>query len=82
MTEWLKLEDKVVVVTGAAGGMGSKFSEDFAAQGANLVLMDMSAERVAKLANDLTEKYGVKTLPLTANVTDESQVDNAVAKTV
>lgn len=28
MSNWLGLQDKVVVITGAAGGMGTKFSQD------------------------------------------------------
>lgn len=53
MTEWLGLRNKVVVITGAAGGMGTKFSHDFAEQGAKLVLMDIAEERVEKLSKEL-----------------------------
>ena len=55
MTEWLGLRDKVVVITGAAGGMGTKFSHDFAEQGAKLVLMDIAEERVEKLSKELAD---------------------------
>ena len=79
---WLGLQDKVIVVTGAGGGMGTKFCHDLAQQGARLVLIDLSAERITDLANELTNQYGVQVLPLVVNVTDEHQVDEAVAKTV
>lgn len=78
MAQWLKLKDKVVVITGAAGGMGSKFANDFAEQGSNLVLVDQVADRIEKEAQELSSKYGIQALPLTADVTNEEQVDNMV----
>ena len=59
MTEWLGLRNKVVVITGAAGGMGTKFSHDFAEQGAKLVLMDIAEERVEKLSKELADEFKV-----------------------
>ena len=78
MTEWLGLRDKVVVITGAAGGMGTKFSHDFAEQGAKLVLMDIAEERVEKLSKELADEFKVETLAVVCNSTDEHDVDEAV----
>lgn len=82
MTEWLGLRDKVVVITGAAGGMGTKFSHDFAEQGAKLVLMDIAEERVEKLSKELADEFKVETLAVVCNSTDEHDVDEAVKKVV
>ncbi|KRL83262.1 SDR family NAD(P)-dependent oxidoreductase [Ligilactobacillus equi] len=82
MTEWLGLKDKVVVVTGAVGGMGTKFTEDFASQGANVVLMDLITDKLEARAKELADKYGVKTLAITANSTNEDDINTAVAKVV
>lgn len=82
MTEWLGLKDKVVVVTGAVGGMGTKFTEDFASQGANVVLMDLITDKLEARAKELADKYGVKTLAITANSTNEDDINAAVAKVV
>lgn len=82
MTEWLNLKDQVVVVTGAVGGMGTKFTEDFAAHGANVVLMDLNEEKLTSWAKELADRYGVKTLPIVANSTKEDEVNAAVDQVV
>ena len=46
-------KDKVVVVTGAASGIGAAISRRFAKEGARLALLDMDSEAVAHFANDL-----------------------------
>lgn len=79
---WLGLTGKVCVVTGAVGGMGTKICEEFAKQGANVVLVDLLADKVTAYANELATKYGVKTLALTCDTTNEAQVDDAVKQVV
>ncbi|AOR74237.1 2-deoxy-D-gluconate 3-dehydrogenase [Limosilactobacillus fermentum] len=78
----MNLKDQVVVVTGAVGGMGTKFTEDFAAQGANVVLMDLNEEKLTSWAKELADRYGVKTLPIVANSTKEDEVNAAVDQVV
>lgn len=43
------LRGKVVVVTGAAGGMGRAIAREFAAQGSRLLLVDLQAPQAAEL---------------------------------
>lgn len=64
---WLNLEEKVCVVTGALGGMGSKICEEFASQGAYVVLVDLMLEKAKEYAKELSEKYNVKTLAVEVN---------------
>lgn len=45
--------DKVVVVTGAAGGLGSQVARHLASEGAQLVITDKAGERLEQLAADL-----------------------------
>ena len=80
--QWLRLENKVVVITGACGGMGEKFSREFAAQHANVVLVDLNKERLTQLATDIINQYQIKALPVTCDVTDDRQVDELVSKTI
>ncbi|MBU0278589.1 MULTISPECIES: SDR family NAD(P)-dependent oxidoreductase [unclassified Gemella] len=42
---WLNLENKVAVVTGALAGMGSKICKKFAMQGTNVVLVDLLVDK-------------------------------------
>lgn len=76
--QWLGLEGKVVVVTGAVGGMGTKFTEEFAKQGANLALVDLLEEKTQARAAELNKQYGVDTLAVKCNTTNEAEVDAAV----
>jgi NAD(P)-dependent dehydrogenase (short-subunit alcohol dehydrogenase family) len=61
--EGMKLAGKVVVVTGAAHGIGEATARRFAEEGARIVLADLDVEgarTVAKVCEDL----GVETLPV------------------
>lgn len=80
MSNWLNLENKVAVVTGALGGMGSKICEEFASQGAKVVLVDLLVDKAEAYAKELSEKFGVETLAVECNTTSQESVDAAVEK--
>ncbi len=73
----MKLENIVVVITGAAGGLGQAMSRRLAGQGANLALLDLQAESLEKLADELGRD---RALPIVCGVTDEGSVDAAMAR--
>ena len=50
---WLGLEGKTVVVTGAGGGIGQALARAFAEQGARVVLLDRDRDRTAALVAKL-----------------------------
>lgn len=79
---WLGLKGKVCVVTGAVGGMGTKICEEFAKQGANVVLVDLLEDKTKEYAAKLADKYDVKTLAVKCNTTDETEVAAAVDQVV
>lgn len=60
---------KCVIITGAAGGIGTALSERFARAGASLVLADTNDEGLAKLAAKLE---GDQAAPVTTSVGDLS----------
>ncbi|WP_394405092.1 SDR family NAD(P)-dependent oxidoreductase [Streptococcus sp. 20-1249] len=80
--KWLGLEGKTAAVTGAVGGMGRTIVQEFAKQGANVVLMDIREEALVAYAEEIAKEYGVGTLAVATNSTVEADVDNAVAKAV
>lgn len=70
---------KVVIVTGAAGGLGRAFAEGFAAAGARLVVADIDFAGVEETARLLTAS-GAEAHAVRVDVTDKSSTD-ALAKT-
>ncbi|WP_339723372.1 SDR family oxidoreductase [uncultured Paraglaciecola sp.] len=77
----MNLQNQVIVITGAAQGLGKAMAEEFAKQGAHIALLDMQADAVEAAANDI-EKLGVKANGYALNVTDEKQVEDTFAKVV
>lgn len=66
------LAGKVILITGASGGIGSAIARQFADEGARLVLHYRSGKnRVAELRRQFS---GVETLPVRADLTKESEV--------
>lgn len=71
--------DKVVVITGAAGGLGRAFAEGFADAGAKLVVADIDAAGAAQTAEMLTTT-GASAIAAQVDVTDKESTD-ALART-
>jgi len=63
-------KEKVVVITGAAGGLGAALSRRFAVAGAKLGLLDLNEMAVLGLARDL-RLQGAECVALGLDVTDE-----------
>lgn len=75
-----ELAGKVVLITGASGGIGVAIARKFAAEGAKLVLHYRTGRaRAAALQRKLP---GVETLLVPADLTKEGQVKQLFAKTV
>jgi 3alpha(or 20beta)-hydroxysteroid dehydrogenase len=73
-----RFQDRVVVITGAAGGIGRAAARRFASEGARVVLVDIST---AGLAESLTavEEAGGQGLAVKADVTRAADVTRYVA---
>jgi 3-oxoacyl-[acyl-carrier protein] reductase len=48
-----RFDGKIAIVTGAAGGIGEAYAHALAADGANVVVADVDAERGEKVASDI-----------------------------
>jgi NAD(P)-dependent dehydrogenase (short-subunit alcohol dehydrogenase family) len=70
-----RLRNKIAIVTGAAQGIGKAIAERFAAEGANLILADVDAERLAQTGKSLPTETRI----VTGDVTDEAFVDSLFA---
>jgi NAD(P)-dependent dehydrogenase (short-subunit alcohol dehydrogenase family) len=72
-------ENRTVLITGAAGGLGSAAARRFAADGANLALLDRDGEAAEQLANELATQ-GIDSLALAVDVTNAEAVENAISR--
>ena len=74
-----KLEGKVAIITGASAGIGEATAIALASVGATVVLAARRGDRIQALTKRI-EASGGKALPIVTDVTDETQVNNLVAK--
>lgn len=74
MTVGFELQDKVVVITGAAGGLGREFALGFAAEGAKIVAADVSEAGLAETVK-LVEAAGGEALAVRVDVTSKPSTD-------
>jgi NAD(P)-dependent dehydrogenase (short-subunit alcohol dehydrogenase family) len=75
----LDLTDKVILITGAAGGIGAASARALHAAGARVVLTDVSQLSVDEVANQIG---GDRVLPLALDVTDRAAADAVVQSVV
>ncbi|MEU6191156.1 SDR family oxidoreductase [Nocardia sp. NPDC047038] len=74
----MPLTDKVVVVTGGSRGLGKQMVLAFAEAGADVVIASRKLDGCAALADEVTERFGRRALPVACNVSDWSQCDTLV----
>ncbi|MDE5873347.1 MAG: SDR family oxidoreductase [Lachnospiraceae bacterium] len=86
---------KTVIITGAGkatlsdgkcGSIGYGIATAFAKEGANLVITGRNVKKLEDAKTDLEEKYGIKVLPIQADVNagadNETVVNNVVKQTI
>ncbi|GAA4283905.1 glucose 1-dehydrogenase [Brevibacterium daeguense] len=69
------LTDRIIIVTGAASGIGKGIAERLTADGATVVVADLNATAAEAAAREL----GDRAVGLAVDVTDRSQVDEMTA---
>ena len=86
----ISFKDKVVIVTGAGGGLGRSHSLEFAKRGAKVVVNDLggsvdgsggSSDAANNVVKEITEAGGVA-IPNGSSVTDNDGVKNMVDQTM
>jgi 3-hydroxybutyrate dehydrogenase len=70
----MTLKNKVVLITGAAGGIGRAMAKRFVAEGARVAIADLNAEQAKVTAAEL----GGQTLAIAMDVTNEVSVNTGV----
>ena len=80
--ENMRLDGKAIYVTGAASGIGKCAAMAFAEAGADVSIVDINLEGAQKVADEIAEKTGSKTIAIECDVTKQDQVEAMVAKVV
>ncbi len=74
-----RLDNKVAIISGAAGGIGYATAEKFLEEGASVMICDMDATRLAAAAETLSQKG--KVLWEALSITDVEAVEAMVKRT-
>lgn len=71
------LKDKVIIVTGGAGGIGSATCRRLAEEGAKVAIFDMNIAAAEQLAQDINQ-HNNQALAVQCDITDRDVVEQAV----
>jgi rhamnulose-1-phosphate aldolase/alcohol dehydrogenase len=76
------LSGRVALVTGAASGIGRATAASFAKLGAHVALVDRDREKLDAVEKELARAHGAAIVSVAADVTNEAEVERAVAAAV
>lgn len=74
-----RFDEKVAIVTGGAGGIGSAICEVLASEGATVVVSDVDGERALRVASRL-QQSGFSSLAVQTDVSDREACNSLVAE--
>ncbi|PJZ50119.1 SDR family NAD(P)-dependent oxidoreductase [Leptospira saintgironsiae] len=77
----MEITNKTAVVTGSAGGLGKEMALHFAKLGANIVLSDISEEKLAGAKKEI-EALGAKVIAVPTDVSKEKDAEELMEKAV
>ena len=75
-----RLDEKVIIITGASGLLGEKHAEAIACYGGTPVLIDLSLKKLNKIVDKLNQKYNVNCVGYVVDITDEEAVKKNVSE--
>jgi short-subunit dehydrogenase len=78
----MKLNNKIVIITGASSGIGKSLAIECAKRGANVVLAARQYVTLCEIAQDLEKQYIIKALAVQCDVAIEGDCEQLVKQTV
>ena len=82
LEDLFRLDDKIIVITGATGLLGRKHAEAIACYGGTPILLDLSQQAVDSFANELNDKYKIDSVGFAIDITDEKAIENNVKQLI
>jgi len=78
----MKLNDKVVIITGASSGIGKALAIEFASRGANLVLAARQYVALCELTEKLINQYNIEAVAVQCDVSNEDDCSHLIKQTI
>lgn len=78
----MRLNDKIVIITGASSGIGKSLALEFAKRGANLVLAARQFVTLCELTESIEKQYGIKAIAVQCDVTVQEDCDHLIKQTL
>ena len=82
ISELFSLEGEVAMVTGGNGGIGRGMVDGLASAGSDIVIAARDEAKTAEAVKDIKNKYGVKTLGVKMDVSNETSVQSGIQKAI
>ena len=75
------LKDKVAIITGVSGGIGSTIAETLAKEGCNLVLAYHTFKKIVTVLKKI-DQYKIQSLAVATDVSSRRQIEALIARTM
>ncbi|MET2829240.1 SDR family NAD(P)-dependent oxidoreductase [Mesorhizobium shangrilense] len=82
MSDQLKGRNVIITGAGSVTGIGAGLAYGLAERGANIAVCDINEEGTEKVAGDIADRFGVRTIAITVDVTNRAQMQKMVKETV
>jgi len=76
------LKDKVAVITGSARGIGKAIAEEYASNGAKIIISDIMLDKAEETASEIKSIYNVDTMAVKADVSKYEDVEILINQTI
>ncbi len=74
-----QLKNKIAFITGASSGIGKACAEEFAKEGASLILSARRRNQLSEFSESLKKKYGIEVLSFKLDVRNLDEVNKSVS---
>lgn len=73
-----EFKGKIVLITGIAGGIGTRITEDFLCSGATVIGTDVNGQRIQELSEKFNNTYEGTCHPVKMDVTKSAEIESVV----
>lgn len=76
----LNLQNKIIIVTGGASGIGESICKKLAEEGAIPCILDRSEKKMENVARQIKQQYGIDAFPVLVELTNFNACKNSIEK--